>query len=70
MKCEDNLDLWRTEIPKSIPQQPNGYDCGLCLSLNMESLSRVPKVSEIQYVVNGEFSEESRKRMTVELMFG
>lgn len=53
MKCEDNLELWRTETPKNVPQQPNGYDCGLCLCLNMESLSRAPKVNEIQYQMNG-----------------
>lgn len=70
MKCEDNLDLWATEVPKIIPRQPNGFDCGLCLCLNMESLSRAPKVSEIRYELNADFSEESRKRMTVELMFG
>ena len=70
MKCEDNIDLWSIETPKNIPQQPNGFDCGLCLCLNMESLSRSPKVNDIHYMLNGEFSEESRKRITVELMFG
>jgi len=36
----------------------------------MESLSRSPKVNEIHYEVNKEFSDETRKRITVELMFG
>ena len=70
MKCEDNLELWRTEVPKSVPAQGNGYDCGMCMCLNIESLSRLPKVEGISYVNNSEFSEETRKRMTVELMFG
>ena len=58
------------EIPKMIPQQGNGHDCGMCVCLNMESLSRAPKVTEIKYDVNHEFSEETRKRIAVELMFG
>jgi Ulp1 family protease len=49
MKFEENLELWSTEVPKTIPHQSNGYDCGMCLCLNMESLSRLPKVEEIKY---------------------
>lgn len=48
----------------------NGHDCGVCICLNMESLSRTTKVSDINYDVTPEFSEETRKRLTVELMFG
>ena len=70
IRCEDNLELWRCDVPKSIPAQGNGYDCGMCLCLNMEILSRNPKVCDIKYEVNFEFSEEIRKRMAVELMFG
>lgn len=36
----------------------------------MEILSRTGDVEMIKYEVNSEFSEETRKRITVELMFG
>jgi Ulp1 family protease len=49
MRFEENLELWRSEVVKSAPSQNNGYDCGMCLTLNMEALSRVPRVEEISY---------------------
>ena len=42
MKVEENMDLWDIKIVKTTPKQNNGYDCGLCLALNMEILSRIP----------------------------
>lgn len=70
MKFEENLELWRSEIVKSIPSQNNGFDCGMCLCLNMDSLSRSAKVEDIKYEVTQEFSEETRRRISVELWFG
>lgn len=42
----------------------------MCVCLNAECLSRIPRVLDIKYEVNSEFSEETRKRIAVELMFG
>jgi hypothetical protein len=38
--------------------------------LNFETLGRTGKVNDLKYEVSIDFSEETRKRMAVELMFG
>ena len=50
-----------------MPQQGNAYDCGLFACVNMELMSRgLP----VRYEVDEEFSDDNRKRIAVELMFG
>jgi len=61
------VSAWRVEVLESAPQQGNAYDCGLFTCVNMELMSRgLP----VRYEVDEEFSEDNRKRVAVELMFG
>ena len=41
-----DFDVLRIVKP---PKQPNIYDCGVCLCLNLELLSRVDNVSKLNY---------------------
>ena len=61
------VSAWRVEVLESVPQQGNGYDCGLFACVNMELMSRSLPV---RYEVEEEFSDDNRKRIAVELMFG
>ena len=60
-------DQWVYLVNESTPQQTNGYDCGLFTCINLELLSRN---QPLDYEVADDFSEEARKRIAVELMFG
>jgi hypothetical protein len=61
------ISTWRIETLESVPQQGNAYDCGLFACVNMELMSRgLP----VRYEVDEEFSDDNRKRIAVELMFG
>ncbi|TNV80992.1 hypothetical protein FGO68_gene15811 [Halteria grandinella] len=75
---------WTIEVTQSIPKQLNGFDCGLCTCVNMELLSRTnasqtglmffdtrKAIGSIRYDMGDHmFSEDARKRVAVELMFG
>jgi sentrin-specific protease 1 len=52
IQCEDNIELWTTDVPRTLPSAANSYDCGMFACLNMESLSKVPSISGIRYQSN------------------
>ena len=60
---------WSIDVLRDVPQQQNGYDCGLCTCVNMELLSRTGVLSQYQ-MDDRQWSEETRKKVSVEIMFG
>lgn len=42
----------------------------MCTCLNFEILGRYGNLNSVKYEVSSEFSDETRKRIAVELMFG
>jgi Ulp1 family protease len=59
---------FKSQILPDVPKQQNGSDCGLFTCLNMELLARVGTIGS--YSVDQEFSNEARKRLSLELLFG
>ncbi len=63
-----NFEQFETVLEDGTPQQNNGFDCGLAVCVNIESLSR--KMAIEDYDFDSNFSKEQRQRISLELMFG
>jgi Ulp1 family protease len=73
---------WTISSLANLPLQGNGYDCGLCTSLNLESIARTGRTESLTngcdtyktlpdgVTISQECLNEGRQRIAVELMLG